>query len=186
MPDRGAERRPGPGDRPDLRRTLRGVAGPRRRSHAPGLVAAQRMRKRPLVIVADVSGSMERYTEMFLYFIHAAQGRLGRVEAFVFSTRLSRITRSWRQIGVPTRPPRAVATRCSTGPAAPASVRSFATFNLSWRRRVLAGGAVVLLVSDGWDRGDPERLAAEMAHLRRSCHRMIWLNPLLARPATSR
>ena len=63
----------------------------------PMALATRRRRRRPLVVLADVSGSMERYTEMFLYFMHAAQGHLGRMEAFVFATHLSRITRELRQ-----------------------------------------------------------------------------------------
>ena len=94
-----SSRRWGPnarGTRPHLRRTFRRLVGPEG-DLMPLAYADRRPRKRPLVVLADVSGSMERYTEMFLHFIHAAQGRLGRVEAFVFATRLTRISRELRQ-----------------------------------------------------------------------------------------
>jgi uncharacterized protein with von Willebrand factor type A (vWA) domain len=136
-----------------------------------------RMRRRPIVLVCDVSGSMERYSRLLMIFAHAI-ARREDLEAFVFSTRLTRITRLLRQRDLD----RALAS-VSKG------VRDFsggtrigdalADFNRRWARRVLGHGAVVIIVSDGWDRGDPEQLKAELIHLRRSAHRLIWLNPLL-------
>ncbi|OLC26621.1 MAG: hypothetical protein AUG06_06690 [Actinobacteria bacterium 13_1_20CM_2_65_11] len=136
-----------------------------------------RMRRRPIVLVCDVSGSMERYSRLLMIFAHAI-ARREDLEAFVFSTRLTRITRLLRQRDID----RAL-TSVSKG------VRDFsggtrigdalADFNRRWARRVLGHGAVVIIVSDGWDRGDPDQLTAELIHLRRSAHRLIWLNPLL-------
>jgi hypothetical protein len=134
-----------------------------------------------LIFIADVSGSMERYSEMLLYFAHAANGRLGRLEAFVFGTRLTRIT---RQLG--TRDPAVavaeVARAVLDWSGGTRIGESLATFNREWSRRVTRGGAVAVLISDGWDRGNPELLADELARLRRSVHRLIWLNPLAGRP----
>jgi uncharacterized protein with von Willebrand factor type A (vWA) domain len=136
-----------------------------------------RVRRRPLVLICDVSGSMERYSRLLMIFSHAI-ARREDVEAFVFSTRLTRITRLLRYRDLD---------RCLESVSK--SVHDFsggtrigdalADFNRRWARRVLGHGAVVIIVSDGWDRGDPERLKAELVHLRRSAHRLIWLNPLL-------
>ena len=150
-------------------------------------MAERKPRRRPLVVIADVSGSMERYAEMFLHFLHAAQGRLGRVETFVFATHLSRITREMRM----RRPELALekvsraVTDWSGGTRIGEAIESF---NRDWARRVTHGGAICLIISDGWDTGDPELLGAEMDRLARSVHRVIWLNPLAGRvgfpPAT--
>ena len=183
----GRRRRPAlDGDRPDLRRTLRGSIGP-----ASDLLrleyTTRRIRRRPLIIIADVSGSMERYAEMLLYFAHAARGRLGRMEAFVFSTHLTRITRqlSRRDAGAAIAEVSDAVTDWSTGTKIGESI---GTFNREWSRRVSRGGPIVLIISDGWERGDPDVLAAEMARLKRSVHRVIWLNPISERanyvPAT--
>lgn len=138
----------------------------------------RRLRPRPLVLFCDVSGSMERYSRMLLYFAHAITARHRRVEAFLFSTQLTRITRELR-MPKPSDALDAVARSVphwSSGTHIGASVK---TFHQRWGRRVLTGGPVVLIVSDGWDRGDPDELANEIARLQRSCHRLIWLNPLI-------
>lgn len=178
---RSRRRAPSPrGASPDLRRTLRKMAGPQG-DLMPLAWTERRPRRRPLVIIADVSGSMERYTEMFLYFIHAAQGRLGRVESFVFSTRLTRITRElWRR--QPSEALRAVGGAVSDWSGGTRIGESLAAFNHEWSRRVTRGGAIALVISDGWDTGDPDLLAIEMARLARSVHRVVWLNPLAGRP----
>ena len=168
---------PGPGAHLDLRATLR-------RSLKTGgefLELSHRRPKdkiRPLVLICDISGSMERYTKMLLHFIHAISGDLDRVEAFLFATRLTRVTRYMNYRGIDqsvTEVSRAVpdwagGTRIG---------QALKTFNFQWLRRVKSGGAVVLVISDGWDRGEPELLAQETSRLQRSCHRLIWLNPLL-------
>ena len=168
------------GSRPDLRRTLRAMTGPSR-DMMPLALNAPKPRRRPLLVVADISGSMERYTEMLLYFVHAARGRLGRVEAFVFSTGLSRITRELRH-----RDPRVALSQVgaavhdwSSGTLIGAA---FEEFNRTWSRRVTRGGPVAVVISDGWDRGDPELLRREFATFARSVHRVVWLNPLAGRP----
>lgn len=136
-----------------------------------------RMRRRPLVLVCDVSGSMERYSRLLMIFAHAI-ARREDLEAFVFSTRLTRITRLLRQRDLD----RALASVSKGVHDFSGGTRigeALADFNRRWARRVLGHGAVVIIVSDGWDRGDPDQLTAELVHLRRSAHRLIWLNPLL-------
>jgi uncharacterized protein with von Willebrand factor type A (vWA) domain len=138
----------------------------------------RRLRPRPLVLLCDVSGSMERYSRLLLHFAHAVTQRHQRVETFLFSTRLTRVTRALRAAG----PDEALAavsgsvTDWSGGTRIGAVMKEF---HQRWSRRVLHGGPVVLLISDGWDRGDPEELGRQIARLQRSCHRVIWLNPLI-------
>jgi uncharacterized protein with von Willebrand factor type A (vWA) domain len=121
---------------------------------------------------------MERYARMLLLFAHGVTKRRPRVEAFVFSTELTRVTHQMRR----RRPDAALAAVSravpdwSGGTRIGAAIRSF---NQRWARQMLNGGPVVLLISDGWDRGDPAQLAREIARLQRSCHRLVWLNPLL-------
>jgi uncharacterized protein with von Willebrand factor type A (vWA) domain len=136
-----------------------------------------RMRRRPIVLVCDVSGSMERYSRLLMIFAHAI-ARREDLEAFVFSTRLTRITRLLRQRDLD----RALASVSKGVHDFSGGTRigdALGDFNRHWARRVLGHGAVVIIVSDGWDRGDPRQLTAEHIHLRRSAHRLIWLNPLL-------
>jgi uncharacterized protein with von Willebrand factor type A (vWA) domain len=174
------------GPQPDLRRTFRHLTRPEG-DLLPLALVDRRPRRRPLVVLADVSGSMERYSELFLHFIHAAQGRLGRVEAFVFATRLTRITREMRR-----RLPReAIARVGATVEDWSGGTRigeALADFNRHWSRRVTRGGAIGLVISDGWDTGDPALLRDEMARFARSMHRVVWLNPHAGRegfvPAT--
>jgi uncharacterized protein len=141
----------------------------------------RRVRPRPLVLLCDVSGSMERYSRMLLHFAHAITWRHRRVEAFLFATRLTRITRQLRTL----RPDAALAAVSRAVPDWSGGTRigeAVKEFHQRWSRRVLSGSAVVLLVSDGWDRGDPAELAAQIARLQRSCHRLVWLNPLIGTP----
>ncbi len=167
------------GARPDLRRTLRQMTGPAG-DLMPLSMTAPRHRRRPLLVIADVSGSMERYTEMLLYFIHAARGRLGKVEAFVFATSLHRITRELAH-----RDPKVALGRVGDAvydwSSGTLIGEALADFNKNWSRRVVRGGPVALLISDGWDRGDPAVLRREMATFARSVHRVVWLNPLAGR-----
>jgi uncharacterized protein len=141
----------------------------------------RRPRPRPIVLVCDISGSMERYSRFLLRFAHALRRSGAPVEVFVFATRLTRIT---RQLG--SRNPdvalRRVAGKVLDWSGGTRIGESLRELNQRWVRRTVRSGAVVLLVSDGWERGDPELLAREMATLRRSCHRLIWLDPLAARP----
>jgi len=136
-----------------------------------------RMRRRPIVLVCDVSGSMERYSRLLMIFAHAI-ARREDLEAFVFSTRLTRITRLLRQRDID-RALESVSKGVRDFSGGTRIGDALADFNRRWARRVLGHGAVVIIVSDGWDRGDPAQLTAELVHLRRSAHRLIWLNPLL-------
>jgi len=136
-----------------------------------------RIRRRPLVLICDVSGSMERYSRLLMIFAHAI-ARREDLEAFVFSTRLTRITRMLRHRDLD-RALDSVSKRVHDFSGGTRIGDALGDFNRHWARRVLGHGAVVIIVSDGWDRGDPDHLVAELIHLRRSAHRLIWLNPLL-------
>jgi uncharacterized protein len=140
-----------------------------------------RLKRRPLVVLCDVSGSMELYTRVLLQFLYALTNGLEHVEAFAFGTRLTRITRQLRQSNVD----RALAQAAGQLTDAGAGTRigeSLKTFNYIWARRVLGHGPTVLIISDGWDRGDLALLRREISRLRLSCRRLIWLNPLLGAP----
>jgi len=136
-----------------------------------------RVRRRPLVLICDVSGSMERYSRLLMIFAHAI-ARREDLEAFVFSTRLTRITRLLRHRDLD-RALESVSKGVHDFSGGTRIGDALGDFNRRWARRVLGHGAVVIIVSDGWDRGDPSHLTAELIHLRRSAHRLIWLNPLL-------
>lgn len=180
-PWRVAERRtrrlrPAPGGQVDLRRTARESI--RTSGEMVTLLHRQaRVRRRPLVLLCDVSGSMEKYSRLLLIFAHAI-ARREDVETFVFSTRLTRITRLLRQRDID-RALDEVAKSVHDFSGGTRIGQALAEFNRKWARRVLGHGAVVLVISDGWDRGDPGQLEAELERLRRSAHRLIWLNPLL-------
>jgi hypothetical protein len=183
-PARSRRRRPSPkGDRPDLRRTLRKCIGPEG-DMIDLKKSVRRTRPRPILFIADVSGSMERYTEMLLYFAHAARARLGKMETFVFSTRLSRITRQLMRRN-PTEALAQVSQSVDDWSGGTRIGECLRTFNFEWSRRVTRGGPVALIISDGWDRGDPEVLSQEMERLRRTVHRLIWVNPLASRKGFS-
>jgi uncharacterized protein len=173
---RTRRRQPARRGRVEMRRTLRRAA--RAGGDAVSLARARRrIRRRPLVIICDVSGSMDRYARPLLVFAHAI-ARRERVDTFVFSTRLSRITHLLRRRDIDD----ALADTAQQVHDIGGGTRigeSLRVFNRRYARRVLGHGAVVLVISDGWDRGEAELLDAEMRRLRRSCHRLIWLNPLL-------
>ncbi|MBN9038636.1 MAG: VWA domain-containing protein [Rhizobiales bacterium] len=132
----------------------------------------------PLVVLADISGSMSQYTRIFLHFMHALAEKRQRVHTFVFGTRLTNLTRQMRH-----RDPDEALADCAI------AVRDWsggtrigdalADFNRLWSRRVLGQGAVVLLITDGLERDDVTGLAEEMERLHKSCRRLVWLNPLL-------
>jgi uncharacterized protein len=133
---------------------------------------------RPIVVIADVSGSMERYSRVLLSFVYGLAHSAARVEAFLFATQLTRVTRpltEQRGAAAFTRLARDVQDWAG-GTRIGEALR---TFNVRWARRVMRNGPIVLIVSDGWDRGEPALLARELARIRRSCRRLIWLNPLL-------
>ena len=137
------------------------------------------MRPRPLVVLADISGSMERYTGLLLHFVLGLARSLDQpVEAFLFGTRLTRVTRELHRRGSE-QVLREISRAVPDWSGGTRIGQALKTFNYDWARRVLGRGAVVLLISDGWDRGDIGLLRHEMARLQRSCYRLIWLNPLL-------
>ena len=137
-----------------------------------------RPRQRPLVVLCDISGSMDRYSRILLQFVHTVSNGLRDVESFVFGTRLTRITRLLRERDID-EAVGAVSKQVVDWSGGTRIGEAVKEFNYIWGRRVLSGGPVVLLISDGWDRGEPKLLAREMERLQRSCYRLIWLNPLL-------
>jgi uncharacterized protein len=129
------------------------------------------------VALCDISGSMSQYTRVFLHFLHALTGERRRVHTFLFGTRLSNVTRQLKAKD----PDEALAACSKAVPDWSGGTRiasSLHAFNRDWSRRVLAQGAIVLLVTDGLERDDTG-LEAEIARLSRSCRRLVWLNPLL-------
>ncbi len=135
-------------------------------------------RPRSIVILCDVSGSMERHARILLRFVQALTRASGvRTESFVFGTRLTRISHELRGRD-PDLAIRRVSETVSDWSGGTRIGDSLRTFNLRWARRVLRSSGVVIVVSDGWDRGDPELVRTETARLQRNCHRLIWLNPL--------
>jgi uncharacterized protein with von Willebrand factor type A (vWA) domain len=133
---------------------------------------------RPIVLIADVSGSMERYSRVVLHFVYGLAHSGTRVETFLFATALTRVT---RQLAA-RQGSQALARLARDVQDWGGGTRigeALRTFNLRWARRVMRNGPIVIVVSDGWDRGDPAILSRELARVRRSSRRLIWLNPLL-------
>lgn len=140
-----------------------------------------RMKPRRIVFLCDVSGSMEPYVRALLHFVHAAASSRRTIEAFTFGTRLTRITRQLRSRD-------ADAAMAAVGE----TVRDWSggtrlgdalhEFNTRWGLRGMARGAVVVILSDGWDRGDPEDVTAQMERLQRVAHKIVWANPLKVTP----
>lgn len=137
---------------------------------------------RPLVVLCDISGSMERHSRLLLRFVQALSAATStHAEAFVFGTRLSRVTRQLRSRDRDAGMAQVAASVADWGGGTRIG-SSFREFNVRWARRVLRSSGVVIVVSDGWDLGDPELVRTETARLRRNCHRLIWLNPLASSP----
>ena len=141
----------------------------------------RKIRTRPLVVICDISGSMDRYARLLLRFVHALGQGLENTEVFVFGTRLTRITRELRKRDVDTALTQVVGSveDWSGGTRIGEAIKAF---NYQWGRRVLRSGATVVIISDGWDRGDIGLLSREMQALKRRTYRVLWLNPLLGRP----
>ena len=137
-------------------------------------------RPRRLVLVCDVSGSMAPYARMLLQYMQASVAARARVEAFVFGTRLTRVTRELAGRD-PDRALARAADHVSDWSGGTRIGAALAQLNREHGRRI-GRGAVIVVLSDGWDRGDPDELAVEMARLRRCAHRVLWLNPLAADP----
>jgi uncharacterized protein with von Willebrand factor type A (vWA) domain len=164
----------------DLRATMRRMMG------AAGAVAplSRRTRRRlppPLVVLCDISGSMDRYARMLLHFLHAIANDRHRVHVLTFGTQLTNITRhlKHRDVDVALAKVTEAVADWSGGTRIGASL---ATFNRQWSRRLLGQNAVVLLISDGLDADAAAGLSFEMERLAKSCARLIWLNPLLRYP----
>ncbi len=138
----------------------------------------QKIKPRPFVILCDISGSMERYTRLLLHFMHTLASSIYQVESFVFSTQLMHITRQLRRTSIDAAL-REIGSTVNIWGSGTRTDAALHTFNYRWARRLLGRGAVVLLITDGWDRGNSDHLRQEMARLQRSCYRLIWLNPLL-------
>lgn len=175
------------GARIDLRATLRrstGAAG----ASSPLAFRARTRRTPPLVVLCDISGSMDRYTRMMLHFLHAITNDRHRVHVLLFGTRLTNVTRHLKHRDVDVALAR-VASAVEDWAGGTRIGASLAEFNRHWSRRLLGQNAVVLLISDGLDAESGAGLDAEMERLAKSCRRLVWLNPLLryadfeARPA---
>ena len=166
--------------RPDIRRTIRSAIAtggePIRIAHR-----ARERRPRRLVLLVDVSGSMESYARALLRFAHAAVAGRTRVEAFTIGTRLTRVTRELKSHD----PDAAMAAAGEVVPDWSGGTRLGTTmreFNDSWGVRGIARGAVVVVLSDGWDRGEPDVLAEQMRRLQLVAHKLVWVNPLKHTP----
>jgi uncharacterized protein with von Willebrand factor type A (vWA) domain len=171
-------RRPRSSKRPgrlDVRRTLRAAMRTDGEAIRPAFVSPSE-RPRKLLFVCDVSGSMERYSRVLLASLGAAVRSGARAEAFVFATRLTRLTPELREgeVGAALERARAAVADWSGGTRIGLAL---AELNRIWGPRGLARGAIAFIVSDGWDRGDPELLAREVERLRLQCRRLVWLNP---------
>lgn len=140
----------------------------------------RKIKQRPLVLIADISGSMEKYARLVLQFFYSVSHSLKNVECFVFGTRMTRITGQLKLRNID----RAIdeASREVVDWSGGTRIgESLQQFNQQWSRRVLRRGALVLVVSDGWEHGDTSLLSKEMRYLQLRCHRLIWLNPLLGK-----
>ncbi|MFN2106052.1 MAG: vWA domain-containing protein [Candidatus Promineifilaceae bacterium] len=141
----------------------------------------RKTKPRPLIVLCDISGSMDSYSRLFLHFIHSLSQDIRHVEAFAFGTRLTHLTPALRHSDVDTAVDKIsdLVVDWSGGTRIGESLR---TFNYRWSRRVLGWGATAIIISDGWERGDLDLLDREMDRLRRSVHRLLWLNPLAGSP----
>ena len=138
----------------------------------------EKIKERPLVVLMDISGSMDHYTRILMHFIHTIYSSGNKIEAFTFGTRLTRITQYLKQKNVndSIEMINDLVKDWSGGTKIGETVQEF---NHRWARRVLGNGAVVLVFTDGWDTGDTKQLSQEFDRLYRSCYRLIWLNPNL-------
>lgn len=140
----------------------------------------RKIKERPIVLLADISGSMEKYSRLVIQFFYSVAQSRKQVESFVFGTRLTRITGDLKLKNIDRAVDQA-AREVRDWNGGTKIGESFATFNREWARRVVRRGALVIIVSDGWERGDSSLLVREMRYLQHRCHRLIWLNPLSGR-----
>ena len=164
------------GTQVDMRATLR--ASLRSGDAIPLKFKRQRRRHPPLVVLCDISGSMNRYSRMFLHFMHAVTNDRDRIHTFVFATRLTNISRQLRHRDVDVALD-SVADAVNDWAGGTRIGACLKEFNTRWSRRVLGQGAITLLISDGLDRDEAAGLAEQMERLSKSTRRLIWLNPLL-------
>lgn len=158
------------------------VAAAVRHGGVPLVLARQtrKIKQRPIVLIADISGSMEKYSRLVLQFFYGMAHSLKDVECFVFGTRLTRITLPLRLKNID-RAINEAAREVVDWSGGTRIGESLAMFNRQWGRRVLRRGAIVMIVSDGWERGSVEMLRREMRYLQLRCYRLIWLNPLMGK-----
>ena len=168
------------GSRNDLRRTVRAAM---RTEGEPIALArtASGTRTRRLVLLLDVSGSMEPYARVLIRFAHAAVVGRGRVEVFALGTRLTRMTRQLGSHDVDEAVDAAAASVVDWSGGTRLG-EAIGTFNDEWGQRGMSRGSIVVVLSDGWDRGDPDEMARQMERLGRTAHRVVWVNPLKASP----
>ena len=166
--------------RPDVRATVRGAL---RNGGEAGRLHHRQPASRPrrVVLLCDVSGSMEPYSRALLRFAQAAVAGRSRVEAFALGTRLTRLTRHLASHD-PDAALAAAAAAVADWSGGTRLGEGLARFNEEWGVAGMARGAIVVILSDGWDRGDPDELATQMARLARVAHRVVWVNPLKASP----
>jgi uncharacterized protein with von Willebrand factor type A (vWA) domain len=139
-----------------------------------------KIKQRPIVLIADISGSMEKYSRLALQFFYSMAQSMKHVECFVFGTRLTRVTLQLKLKNID-RAINEAAREVVDWSGGTRIGESLATFNRQWGRRILHRGAIVMIVSDGWERGDVENLRAQMKYLQLRCHRLMWLNPLMGK-----
>ncbi|MCJ7694687.1 MAG: VWA domain-containing protein [Anaerolineaceae bacterium] len=136
---------------------------------------------RPLIVLCDISGSMESYSRIFLYFLYAMVQDTRHIETFVFGTRLTRLTSLFRKKGTD-QVFENLSTLIMDWSGGTRIGESIKDFNYLWSRRVASQGSIVMIISDGWDRGNYGLLDQEVSRLSRTAHRLIWLNPLAGSP----
>ena len=165
------------GTQPDLRRMLR--QGLRYGGEVMKFAwQTPKLKRRPLIVLCDVSGSMERYARFLLRFLYVVTNGLERAEVFVFGTRLTRLTRPLRHSDIDLAMKQAAEAVNDWGGGTRIG-EALKVFNFVWARRLMSHGPTVLIISDGWDRGNLDILRREMLRLQLNCRRLIWLNPLL-------
>ncbi|MBZ0279991.1 MAG: VWA domain-containing protein [Anaerolineae bacterium] len=141
---------------------------------------SRKIKQRPIILIADISGSMEKYSRLVLQFFYSLSHSLKHVECFVFGTRLTRISLQLKLKNID----HAVSDAAAEVVDWAGGTRigeSLSVFNHQWSRRVLRRGAIVMIVSDGWERGDAAQLGVQMRYLQLRCYRLIWLNPLIGK-----
>lgn len=167
------------GDGLHMRRVMASAA---RHGGVPVMLAWQKrkIKQRPIILIADISGSMEKYSRLVLQFFYSMSQSLKNVECFVFGTRLTRVTLQLKLKNID-RAVNDAAREVVDWSGGTRIGESLSTFNRQWSRRVLRRGAIVMIVSDGWERGDVALLDQQMQYLHLRCHRLIWLNPLMGK-----